>query len=203
MIKNTQAISTLKTSRERPWKIGQLLLILSLAQYAIFGMGSLFEYAYSFIVCFHYIIGYLNALVIMLAILRVHRFGAGTAVYLFYAGTGVFIEYYMEWVLKPTLIAPWAAILWALGGLVTGFAADLAFKFLPASLDLRRRSIITGVVIGCVDFLSVLAILAFLYVNPVPAVAHILRGVEIMLPLNLIMCGFGGYTAYAIITEKN
>jgi hypothetical protein len=40
--------------------------------------------------------------------LLVRRFGVGLMVYLPYAISGLFVEYYMDWVLQRNLVALWA-----------------------------------------------------------------------------------------------
>ena len=61
---------------------------------------------------FIYIMGYFIALVVVLPILLVRRFGVGLMVFLPYAIIGLFVEYYMEWVLEHTLLTPWAVVGW-------------------------------------------------------------------------------------------
>jgi hypothetical protein len=57
---------------------------------------------------FIYVTGYFIALVVVLPILLVRRFGVGLMVYLPYAISGLFVEYYMDWVLQRNLVALWA-----------------------------------------------------------------------------------------------
>jgi len=47
---------------------------------------------------FVYMVGYFNALIIILPILKIRQFGMGTAIYLPYAIIGFFVEYYYEWI---------------------------------------------------------------------------------------------------------
>lgn len=150
---------------------------------------------------FIYVMGFFIALVVVLPILLVRRFGVGLMVYLPYAISGIFVEYYMEWVLEQNLVALWAIAGWAAVGLVTGLSADLAYRFLPARLSERRRAITTGVVLGAVSFLTVLAALMFFYPAKPTGPGSFVGIIPWALPFLLVSSGFGGYTAYAISKE--
>ena len=151
--------------------------------------------------CFHYLVSFFLPLTVVTPILIVKRFGTGIAVYVPYATLGFFMEYYMEWVLDPALVAPWAAVAWSVLGLCVGLSADLAFRYLPSSLSMKRRALLMGLAVGIVDFLTTLAALAFLYVVPGPGVSHFLNAVYFTLPWLLVNSAFGGYTAHAISSE--
>src|SRR5512137_1928805 len=92
---------------------------------------------------FVYVLSYFMALVVLLPILRIKRFGVGLAVYLPYAISGLFTEYYIEWVTLHTLKSLWAVPGWCVVGLAVGLSADLAYRFLPGGLSERWRAILT------------------------------------------------------------
>src|SRR5512137_1456347 len=77
---------------------------------------------------------YFMALPVMLSILTLRRLGAGTVVFLPYAIIGFFMVYYMDYLTLHSMLSGWGAVAWCLGGLLTGLAADLAFRFLPPRL---------------------------------------------------------------------
>ncbi len=59
---------------------------------------------------FVYMVGYFNALIIILPILKIRQFGMGTAIYLPYAIIGFFVEYHYEWIKTKSLVSPWAVV---------------------------------------------------------------------------------------------
>ena len=148
-----------------------------------------------------YVLSYFLVLVVMLPILIIKRFGVGLAVYLPYAIIGLFVEYYMEWVVNQVLVSPWAVVGWCVFGLATGLSADMSYRFLPLRMSERLRSIITGLVSGALTFLPTLVALTYFYVEqqsgPGPFFGLAYYGV----PFLLISSGFGGYTAWAIAQE--
>ena len=166
--------------------------------FGVFSAGSAFELIVTNRVCWVYVMSYFIAFVVTLAVRRVGRFGTGVAVFLPYAIPGFFMEYYLEYVVTPSLTAPWAAALWAGNGLAAGLVADLSERWLPASVNDAVRSALGGVATVFTYWLLVLLTLAFLYVNPAPGVAHFLNGIAFTLPWLLVSGGFGGYTAYAM-----
>jgi len=168
------------------------------ALFVVFSAGSAFELTVTQGVCWVYLMAYFIAFVVVLAVRRVGRFGTGVAVFLPYAVPGFFIEYYMEYVLSPSLIAPWAAALWAGNGLVAGLVADLSQRWIPASFGDAVKAILCGVATVATYWALVLLTLAFLYVDPAPGVAHFLNGIAFTLPWLLVSGAFGGYTAYAM-----
>ncbi len=148
---------------------------------------------------FTYVMAYFIALVVVLPILVIRRFWVGTAVYLLYAISGLFVEYYMEWVLVRNLVSLWAVVGWCLLGLATGFCSDLAYRFLPSRLSERWRAITTGLVVGVVTFLTVTIALSFFYIGEKTIHPGTYLGVAYYgVPFMLVSSGFGGYTAYAI-----
>jgi len=196
--------------RLRPW---QTILIFGILICVIYAIGSFtFDYfaggaTASFGVqpkvggvgmFFVYILSYFIALVVVLPILIIKRFGTGMAVYLPYAIIGLFVEYYMEWVVAHTLVSLWAVVGWCLIGPIIGLSADLAYRFLPVELSLRLRAIITGIVMGITNFLLITIALTFFYVERQSGPGSFLGVAYYGLPLLITNSGFGGYTAYAI-----
>lgn len=147
---------------------------------------------------FIYVMGYFIALVVVLPILLVKRFGVGVAVYLPYAVIGLPVEYHMEWVVNRSLISPWAVLGWCAFGLIAGLSADLAYRCSPARFGERLRAIITGVVLGIANFVLVLVALTFFYVERQTGPGSFLGIAYYGVPFLLISSGFGAYTAYAI-----
>jgi len=151
---------------------------------------------------FIYVMGYFIALVVVLPILLVRRFAVGLMVYLPYAIAGLFVEYYMEWVLTRSLVSPWAVVGWCVVGLATGLSADLAYRFLPARFSGKVRAIGAGIVLGAANFLSVLIALTLFYTEPQIGHGSFLGVAYYGVPFLLVSSGFGGYTAYAISQEN-
>lgn len=148
---------------------------------------------------FIYVLSYFIALVVILPILIVRRFGVGLAVYLPYAIIGLFVDYYIEWVVYNTLISPWAVVGWCVFGLLTGLSADLAYRFLPGSYSERKRAILTGIVLSAALFVFVLIAVEFFYKDfPPEGPGTFLSIAYYGVPLLLVNSAFGGYTAYAI-----
>ncbi len=148
---------------------------------------------------FTYVTAYFISLVVVLPIVIIRRFWVGTSVYLLYAIGGLFVEYYIEWVVEHTLVAPWAVVGWCVLGLATGCCADLAYRFLPKSYSERRRATLTGLVVGAATFVSVTVAVSFFYVGDKTIGPGTYLGLAYYgVPFMLISSAFGGYTAYAI-----
>lgn len=143
---------------------------------------------------------YFMALPAMLSILTLRRFGAGTVVFLPYAIIGFFTVYYMDYVTLKTMLSVWGAVAWCLGGLLTGLAADLAFRFLPPRIPERRRAILIGVVVGLGIYLTPLVAMTFFYIPHPPESHYYMFTTRIAYSLSwlLVNGGFAGYTAYTI-----
>lgn len=196
--------------RFKPW---QIILVFGILLFLIYGLGS-FTLDYfaggatagfgvwpevdGVGMFFVYILSFYITLVVVLPILIIRRFGVGMAVYLPYALSGLFVEYYVEWVVLHTLRSPWGVVGWCVIGLAIGLSADLAYRFLPARLSERSRAIVTGLVMGVTNFLLVVAALSFFYVAPQTGSGSFLGVAYYGLPLLLLNSAFGGYTAYAI-----
>ena len=143
---------------------------------------------------------YFMVLPAMLSILTLRRFGAGTVVFMPYAIIGFFMVYYMDYVTLKTMLSIWGAVAWCLGGLATGLAADLAFRFLPTSISEKWRAILVGGVVGLGIYLTPLVAMTFFYIPQPPGSHYYLftTGIAYSLSWLLINGGFAGYTAYAI-----
>jgi hypothetical protein len=104
-------------------KAWQLIVLFGLLQCALTGFGVFFD-IYGRIGSFYvYIVSYFNALIVILPILLIRRFGVGTAIYLPYAIVGFFLEYSLE---QHILVSIWGTVGWCVFGLATGFSADLS-----------------------------------------------------------------------------
>ena len=145
-----------------------------------------------------YVLSYFLVLVVALPILLIRRFGVGTAVFLPYAIIGLFVEYYMEWVLNPVLISPWAVVGWCVFGLATGLSGDLSYRFLPEWLSESWRSVFIGLVLGLATFLLTLVAVTYFYVSDQTGRASFFSLAYYGLPFLLVNSGFAGYTAHAI-----
>ena len=143
-----------------------------------------------------YMIGYFNALIVILPVLLLKRFGVGMAIYLPYALIGIPVDLYFE---SSALRGAWAAVGWGLIGLVAGLSVDLAYRYLPGHLTERTRAILVGIVLGAASFLLNLLAQAFFYRTFLPTGPGSFVGMAYFgVPWLLVMSTFGGYTAYAI-----
>ncbi len=143
---------------------------------------------------------YFMALPVMLSILTLRRFGAGTVVFLPYTIIGFFTVYYMDHLTLKNMLNVWGAVSWSLGGLLTGLAADFAFRFIPPRIPELWRAIFVGGIVGLGIYLTPLITMTFFYV-PQPSDSHYyLFTTRIVYSLSwlLVNGGFAGYTAYAI-----
>jgi hypothetical protein len=196
--------------RLKPW---QTILLFGVLQWLLYGIGSFTLDYYagqatrSFFVWpepggigmyFVYILSFYITLLVILPILLIRRFGVGLAIYLPYAVTGFFIDYYFDWVVFRILVSPWGALGWCVIGLLIGLSADLAYRYLPHRMSERWRAILTGVVMGVVNFFLVVVALTFFYIDRPTGPGSFLGIAYYALPLMLLNSGFGGYAAYAI-----
>jgi uncharacterized BrkB/YihY/UPF0761 family membrane protein len=197
-------------SRLKPW---QIILIFGILQCFIYRIGSftLDYYAGGATKGFRtwpevggigffflYVLSFFIIFVTVFPILTIKRFGVAIATYLPYAITGLFVEYYIEWTTLHSLVSPWAVVGWCVIGLAIGLSADLAYRYLPGRLLERWRAVITGVVMGLVNFLLVVVALTFFYVEQQSGPGSFLGIAYYGLPLLVINSGFGGCTAYAV-----
>lgn len=181
------------------FNIWQTVLIFGILHFVAMTIGAILVEPYSGS-CMFILMGYFNAIVVILPILLLRRFGVGLGVYLPYAIVGFFPEYYMDWVVEQKLVSPWAALGWSLLGLLIGLSADLAFKLLPGRLNERWRTMITGSVLGLTIFVTTVLSFTTLYADPstITCLPHYQEGIYFSLPWLIVNGAFGGYTAYAI-----
>ena len=168
-------------------------MLFGILEMTLTGFGTFFD-SHSRIGSFYvYIVSYFNALVVILPILLIRRFGVGTAVYLPYAVVGFFLEYALE---QHILVSIWGTVGWCVFGLATGFSADLAYRFL--NVPERWRAILMGIIMGSVNFLLTLVAVSFFYTVQ-PAAPYTFAGIAFFaLPWLILNSAFGGYTAYAL-----
>jgi hypothetical protein len=148
---------------------------------------------------FVYMLGFLNALVVLVPVFRLGFVGAGVLVYTLWALAGLPTEYWYEWVLNRSLRGVWAVAAWCAAGPLNGLAADLAHRFLPRSLAPGLRAALTGAVLGLACYLTTLAALAFLYVVPLDTGPGAFAGLTYFgLPWLVVNSALGGFTAWAL-----
>ena len=152
------------------------------------GVGMYFTYVESFFL----------ALVAILPIRLVRRFGVGAMVYLPYAILGLGVESYMELVRTSSLVGPLAVVGWCVIGPLIGLSADLSHRFLPRRLSSGLRAALTGLVLGGTTFLLMLVALFFFYVSRQTGPGSYLGQAWYGLPWLLLNSGFGGYVASLI-----
>lgn len=140
------------------------------------------------------------ALPVMLSILTLRRFGAGTIVFVPYAILGFFPVYYMDYITLKTMLSVWGAVAWCLGGLLTGAAADLTFRFLSRLISEKWRAVLVGFVVGLGIYLTPLIAMTFFYIPQPPESHYYMFTTRIAYSLSwlLINGGFAGYTAFLI-----
>jgi len=150
--------------------------------------------------CMFIIPAYFMVLVIVLPILTLKRFGAGTAVFIPYAVVGFFMEYYYEMVIEKSLTSIWGVVGWCLTGVLVGFSGDIAHRFLPRSMNERWRAVLIGAVTGLMFFLTTLAALSWFYNSPSMESHYrfFTQGIYFSLPWLVVNGSFAGYTAYAV-----
>lgn len=176
----------------------KIALVGGVLLFVVYMIGAFWELLVTRDMCMFFMIGYLMATVVITPMMMTKRFGMGTLVFIPYALIGLPLEYYMEWILDPVLISPFAAIIWSAIGPIVGFSADLTHRFIPKSANDRTRGVVTGLVLVTMHFLIMLAALAFLYTDPLPGLEHYLNALGFTLPWLLMNGAFGGYTAYAL-----
>jgi len=147
---------------------------------------------------------YFIVLVIVLPILILRRFWAGTTVFIPYATLGFFPAYYFEWMTNQSLKSVWGVVAWCLIGPLVGLLGDLTFKFLPRRVSEQQRAIITGAVIGAAIFLTTLVALTTLYkvASMDSHLRYFTQGWYFSLPWLVINGGFAGYTAHMLSTHN-
>ncbi len=185
-----------RLERLRPW---QMILLSSALITLLNAFGTFFDLLTGVGMFFVYITSYFYALIVLVPILKIERFGVGSAVHLLpWFILGIPIEYFMEYAINPVLLSPWAAVGWGIAGVLVGLSADLAFYFLPASLTKQRRSVLTALIMALAYFFLVLGALNFFY-KPIEGIVSQPKFLSIAfwaLPWMLISSAWGGYTAY-------
>jgi hypothetical protein len=195
----------------KPW---QLILVFNISLCLIYAFGSFtFDYFAGAATAgfgvwgevggvgmyFTYVMAYFIALIVVLPILVIRRFWVGMAIYALYALSGLFVEYYMDWVLTRVLVGLWAVPGWCVLGLATGLCADLAYRYLPSRLSEKWRAILIGLTVGIATFAAVTIALSFFYIKAETIYpANYFSVAYYGVPFMLVSSGFGGYTAYAI-----
>lgn len=168
---------------QSPPRFWPTTLTFSLVHFAIMWLGVLLVEPFSG-GCMFIIPAYFIVLVVVLPILKLRRFGAGTAVFLLYFLGGLYPTYYFEWQISHSLISPWGVLAWCLAGPLVGLAADLTFRFLPRALPEKWRGTAVGLAAGAALYLTTYLALATLYRDPAagPHFRFFTEGVLFTLP---------------------
>lgn len=111
--------SAARSLRPRFWPT---VLAFSLLHFGILWSGVLLVEPFSG-GCMFISPGYFIVLVVVLPILKLRRFGAGTAVFLLYFLGGLYPTYSFEWQTTHSLISPWGVLAGCLAGPLVGLAA--------------------------------------------------------------------------------
>lgn len=175
------------------WKI---IVVFSILLIALTAYGALFDIATGIGMFYIYIISYFSAVFVVTPIVLVKRFGVGTLVYVPSVVLGLPAEYYMEWVRNQVLVSPWCVVGWCIFLLVIGFSADVAYNKL-GFMEEKKRTILTGVIMGCVTFVLVLVAVSFFYVPASESVTYA-DVAYFGFPWLIVNSAFGGFTAYGI-----
>ncbi len=151
--------------------------------------------------CMFVLMPYFAALAVTIPLLQVKRAGAGMAVYIPYGVIGFFPLYLSDWLKDHTLIAGWAAFVFALSGPLIGACLDVV-QLLAGRLGERTRAVLLGTVQQAATFVVMLVGLTYLYL-PNSSMSSHLRFLDqkwpFTLPWMLLNGALGGYTAYALV----
>jgi hypothetical protein len=148
---------------------------------------------------FMYASAYLPALLTLLPVLLVPRFGVATLVYVPLVVIGFPINYYYEWITEHTWVTWWSGIGWTAAFLVSAFSVDATYALLSGRVSERTRAILGGMVFGLVTYVATVAALALVYRGPLPRDAGSFVGLTYFgLPWLLVHSACGAYTAHAI-----
>ena len=179
-----------------------IMIFFSALLFILTSWGIFFDLASNIGYFFFYIICYFFALIVLLPILIIKRFGVGFLLFIPYAVIGSFIDFYMEWVKNPVLKNPLNAIGWGIFALLIGLSADISYKFLPDFSSKFWKPVIIGIIIGVVNFLLSMIALKYFYLTEELFFTKFISIAYWAFPWLLINSAFGGYTAYTI-SEKN
>lgn len=181
----------------RAWKP---ILGWGLVYTAVYMVGAVIDMLGVSGTCMFVLMPYFAALAVTIPFLVVKRFGTGLGVYIPYVVIGFFPMYFSDWLKDHTMIAWWAAFVFALSGLVIGLCLDLVYM-LTDRLSERWRAVTLGAAAQAVTFIVMLVGLTYLYV-PNSSMASHLRFLDqkwlFTLPWMVVNGAFGGYTAYAL-----
>jgi hypothetical protein len=195
-----QISSPLALSQSR-WKPWQIILFFGVLLFLVNTLGAFWVEPYSGS-CMFVLLAYFTALVVILPVLLIRRFGVGAAVYLPYMLLGVGFDYYFEWVVQRTLLSPWYALVWSLLGPATGLLVDVAYRLLPTRLHDHWKAAALGIVLALgTFFLTRWGLMSFYVQGSSASAGHMPFFQEkaiFSLPWMVINGAFGGYTAYAL-----
>jgi hypothetical protein len=180
------------------WRAWQVVLLFGLLHFVVMSFGNfVMEPRWG---CVFVIPAYFMALVVVLPMLILRRFGAGTAVFLPFFILGLPLTYYFSYLGNDGIRSAWGVLAWCLTGPITGLCADLTFRFLPRSLPDRWRAIVTGTIFGAAVFVTTYLALTYLYVNPSTDshYGYFTVGAGFSLPWLIANGGLAGYTACAM-----
>ena len=149
-------------TQKRPWVI---ILTFGLLQCLLTGFGTFFDIETGVGLYFVFINSYFNTIVVVLPILLIKRFGTGMLIYLPWAVSGLFVEYYMEYVLNPVLKSPLCVLGWCLLGLLVGLSADLSYRFIKLK-NYKYLVVFTGIIMGLVNILLFSLVAPHFYIQP-------------------------------------
>jgi len=196
------------------WKPWQIILLFGLLQCGVTALGVyFFDYfagsatvgfgrmgpVFGTGMFFVYMLGFLNALLVLLPMHRLGFFGAAALIYLPYAVIGLPVEYYYEVLLTPALKGFWAVAGWCAVGPLTGLSADLANRFLPRSLPPGLRAVLIGAVLGAAGFGLTLLGLAVFYKAPLATDPGSFAGLAYFgAPWLVVHSALGGLAAWAL-----
>ncbi len=151
--------------------------------------------------CMFVLMPYFASLAVTIPLLKVNRFGVGLAAYIPYVVIGFFPMYFSDWLKDHSMVAAWAALVFALSGFIIGIGLDLVY-LLARRLNPRWCAVTVGAAQQAMTFVVMLVGLTYLYL-PDSSMASHLRFLDqkwlFTLPWMLVNGAFGGYTAYALV----
>ena len=148
---------------------------------------------------FVYASGFLPALLTMLPVLVVPRFGVATLVWVPLVVVGFPINYYFEWTVERTWVTWWSGLGWTAAFLLSALSVDVTYALTGDRGSQRIRAILCGLCFGLATYLTTIAALAIVYRGPLPRDAGSFFGLTYFgLPWLLLHSAFGAFTADAI-----